>query len=168
MKNNSLPTIHVKGTLFTYSKGKSRLLLLDEASILTLINAKIKRVLVELHGIQFHLAIQNSKELGRYLMLNADIMTHYLKHGGSLSGEMTVHLTPDNSELKFKPSEALNEVLSQDAEAFKAFELLTDGKKRGLIYFIEQAKSIEIRIKRALLTAEKLKEDKYLAKTKRQ
>lgn len=53
--------------------------------------------------------------------------------------------------------EEFSEVLAQDEFAFEAFNALTDGGKRGYIYYIRQGKSIETRIKRSLDIAEKLK-----------
>jgi len=54
--------------------------------------------------------------------------------------------------------EEFSEVLAQDEFAYKAFLELKDGGKRGYIYYIRQAKSIETRIKRSFEIAEKLKE----------
>ena len=54
--------------------------------------------------------------------------------------------------------EELSEVLAQDEFAFNAYMALSDGGKRGYIYYIRQAKSIDTRIKRCLEIAEKLKQ----------
>ncbi len=54
--------------------------------------------------------------------------------------------------------EELSEVLIQDEFASEAFEKLPDGKKRGLIYYVRQAKSIDTRIKRSLEIMEKIKQ----------
>jgi len=55
--------------------------------------------------------------------------------------------------------EELDEVLDQDEAAFLAYNALNDGHKRGYIYYISQAKSVDSRIKRALEIANKLKAD---------
>lgn len=54
--------------------------------------------------------------------------------------------------------EELAEVLDQDMVASKAYEALNDGHKRGLIHYINQAKSVDSRIKRSLEIMEKMKE----------
>lgn len=54
--------------------------------------------------------------------------------------------------------EEFSEVLAQDEFAYEAFMALKDGAKRGYLYYIRQAKSIETRIKRSFEIAEKLKE----------
>ncbi|MEJ7691902.1 YdeI/OmpD-associated family protein [Daejeonella sp.] len=54
--------------------------------------------------------------------------------------------------------EELSEVLDQDPVALRAYDALNDGHKRGLIYYINQAKSIDSRIKRSLEIMEKMKE----------
>ncbi len=53
--------------------------------------------------------------------------------------------------------EELEEVLEQDDWAKQLFEALLPGKKRGLIYYIRTAKSIDVRIKRAFDIVERLK-----------
>ncbi len=155
---SSHSTTLIKGELHVHSKGKGRLLLLTEDSIASLLAAGVKRVVVTNHGNTYHLAFQKSKTLGYYLMLNADIMKHHVENGGSYAGTMTVAIAADHSELQFKTSEVLEELLMQDEEANQLFQQLSSGKKRSLIHWIESAKSMDVRIKRALQTAEKLKE----------
>lgn len=154
---SSLAPMLITGNLHAHTKGKGRLLLLEEEVVVPWLVKGIKRVKVELHQEVFHLAFQNSKTLGRYLMLSESIMKFHEKHGGSLSGTLSVFISEDDTELQFQHSETLEAVFNQDAEAENAFNQLTAGKKRGLIYWIEQAKSPDVRIKRALETAEKLK-----------
>lgn len=48
-------------------------------------------------------------------------------------------------------------VLEQDEEALKVFNTLTPGAKRSLCHYVNSAKRIETRIKRALELAEKLR-----------
>lgn len=54
--------------------------------------------------------------------------------------------------------EELAEVLEQDPIANRAYDALNDGHKRGLIHYINQAKSIDSRIKRSIEIMEKMKE----------
>lgn len=53
--------------------------------------------------------------------------------------------------------EELLEVLMQDEHFSYEFEKLLPGRKRGLIYYIRSAKSVDTRIKRSLEIAEKVK-----------
>jgi uncharacterized protein YdeI (YjbR/CyaY-like superfamily) len=45
------------------------------------------------------------------------------------------------------------------------FESLTPGKRRGWLYHIGSAKSIDTRIKRCVLIAEKVREEYYTKKS---
>lgn len=54
--------------------------------------------------------------------------------------------------------EELAEVLEQDEVASKAYDALNDGHKRGLIHYINQAKSVDSRVKRSIEIMEKMKE----------
>ncbi len=48
-------------------------------------------------------------------------------------------------------------VLQSDLGVFEIFESLTDGKKRGLIYYILKIKNSQSRIDKALIITENLK-----------
>ncbi len=54
--------------------------------------------------------------------------------------------------------EELAEVFDQDEVALRAYDALGDGHKRGLIHYINQARSVDTRIKRSLEITEKIKE----------
>lgn len=69
--------------------------------------------------------------------------------------KMSIRTDPGNG---LDLPEEFSEVLAQDEFAYQAFLALKDGGKRGYIYYIRQAKSIETRIKRSFEIAEKLKE----------
>ena len=68
---------------------------------------------------------------------------------------ISIRIDPGNG---LELPEEFSEVLSQDGFAFHAYEALSDGGKRGYIYYIRQGKSIDTRIKRSLEIAEKLKQ----------
>lgn len=71
--------------------------------------------------------------------------------------QMTIRTDPGNG---LDLPEEFSEVLAQDEFAYQAFLALKDGGKRGYLYYIRQAKSIETRIKRSFEIAEKLKSGK--------
>ena len=68
----------------------------------------------------------------------------------------TISIRKDTNDGLLLPEE-LNEVLDQDEWARTLFDKLLPGQKRGLIYYIRSAKSIDTRIKRALEIVDKLK-----------
>ena len=69
--------------------------------------------------------------------------------------KIAIRTDPNNG---LEQPEELTEVLAQDEFAAEVFDRLNDGSKRGYIYYIRQAKSVNTRIKRSLEIAEKIKE----------
>lgn len=80
------------------------------------------------------------------------ISSHKLKH----DTPFTVSIRKDLNDGLLLPEE-LEEVLKQDEWGSSLFDKLLPGHKRGLIYYIRTAKSIDTRVKRALEIIEKLK-----------
>lgn len=71
---------------------------------------------------------------------------------GLLLGELVeVHLEKDRSEYGMPMSDELREVFNQEEEASKIFHSLTAGKQRSLIYWTDNVKSSQIKIRRALV-----------------
>ncbi len=70
----------------------------------------------------------------------------------------------DTSEFGLPMPEELSEVLEQDTSAKGYFDALTAGKKRSLIHIVSGVKNIDKRIERAMMIAEKLKENKGILK----
>ncbi len=64
--------------------------------------------------------------------------------------------------------EELAEVLCDDAYGSELFEALLPGHKRGLIYYIRSAKSMDTRIKRSLELVEKIKRGELHVQKKEQ
>ncbi|WP_411274435.1 YdeI/OmpD-associated family protein [Daejeonella sp.] len=73
--------------------------------------------------------------------------------------EISIRNDPNNG---LGRPEELNEVLDQDETAFQAYNALNDGHKRGYIYYVSQAKSVDSRIKRSLEIVEKIKKSGML------
>ncbi|MEO8794808.1 MAG: YdeI/OmpD-associated family protein [Daejeonella sp.] len=84
-----------------------------------------------------------SKKLMKEAGVNADEIIH-------------VYIRVDEDNGLALPEE-LKEVLLQDDLGSKLYDELSDGYKRGYIYYISQAKSIDMRIQRALKIINKLK-----------
>ena len=71
--------------------------------------------------------------------------------------EINVSLKKDESEYGMKMSAELKEVISQDKEAKKRYEGLVPGKQRYLIYYVQQVKSKDLRLERAVRVIANLK-----------
>lgn len=91
---------------------------------------------------------------GRYVIIASKQLINKNKLRLDIPFEISIRHDPDNG---LGRPEELNEVLEQDPAALNAYDALNDGHKRGYIYYVNQAKSIESRIKRALEIAEKIK-----------
>ncbi|MEO1051401.1 MAG: YdeI/OmpD-associated family protein [Bacteroidota bacterium] len=114
-----------------------------------------KRVLCNLNSeIEFHCAVMTKKE-GYYFIYIGTKILHKLKL--KLGDEIHFELKKDNSEFQFDYPEELEEVFRTDKQAKDKFDSLTDGNKRGLIYIVNQVKSVDKKIERSLKIAEKLK-----------
>ena len=74
-----------------------------------------------------------------------------------LKDKVNVSLKLDTSEHGFDVPEELAELLKQDIEGNRRFELLKHGMQRYIIYYIIQVKSSEKRLDRALLLINNLK-----------
>lgn len=77
--------------------------------------------------------------------------------GLQLGAQVQVMLEQDTSEYGMEVPEELSELLRQDPEGKKRFELLPPGKQRYIIYYVAGVKSSQRRIDRAILLIENLK-----------
>jgi hypothetical protein len=81
-----------------------------------------------------------------------------LKKNGLKRGDIvTVNLEIDDSEFGMPIPEELTELLSQDEDGKKRFDALPLGKKRYIIYYINQVKSSDKKLERAVLLISNLK-----------
>jgi len=79
------------------------------------------------------------------------------KNGFLLDQELNVELNQDLSKYGMPISEEFEAVLEADPDAKDYFEHLTPGKQRNLIYFADNVKASEIRIRRALVVMNHIK-----------
>ena len=93
---------------------------------------------------------------GRYVIIASKQLIKKNRLFVDVPFEISIRHDPDNG---LGRPEELDEVLDQDEAVFLAYDALNDGHKRGYIYYISQAKSVDSRIKRALEIANKLKAD---------
>lgn len=92
---------------------------------------------------------------GRYVIIASKQLIK--KHKLTLGEPFTITIRTDPHNGLGLPEE-LTEVFDQDELGYQAYDALNDGHKRGLIHYINQAKSVDSRIKRSLEVVEKLKE----------
>ena len=113
-----------------------------------------RRVVTKVNGIvKYHCAIYGDGEGGYRILLNRE----RVKKLGLVRGEsINVELEKDRSEYGVPMSEELREVLDQNPEADELFLKLTKGMQRTLIYWSDNVKSSDIKIRRAIVMTDHL------------
>lgn len=114
-----------------------------------------KRVICKLSKeVWFHGALMPLGNGNYFINLNAERR----KKLGLVHGQVIdVELEKDNSEYGMPMSEELREVLNQDDEANEIFHSLTPGRQRTLIYWVDNVKSSDIKIRRAFVLTNHMK-----------
>jgi hypothetical protein len=79
------------------------------------------------------------------------------KNAFVLDQKLHLIIKEDTSKYGMPLSEEFSATLESDPEALNHFENLSPGKQRNLIYFADNVKSSNIRIRRALVVMEHLK-----------
>jgi hypothetical protein len=77
--------------------------------------------------------------------------------GVAKESAVKVELAPDKSEYGLPMPEELEELLRQDGEGRRRFDLLSDGKKRNILHYVGSPKDTDKRLDRAVVTIENLK-----------
>lgn len=119
-----------------------------------LIEGTDRRVVTKVNEVvKYHCAIYGDGLGGYRILLNRERS----KKLGLVRGEtIRVELAKDRSEYGVDMSEELREVLDQRPLADALFHKLTKGAQRTLIYWSDNVKSSEIKIRRALVMTEHL------------
>jgi hypothetical protein len=122
------------------------------------------RVLCSINGKEEFPCALNPRG-NEYLIIvsKALIRQHTLAPG--VTFKVAIRLDPDKGLLM---PEELQEVLNQDEWGNTLFEALTPGRKRGYIYYIRTAKTVDTRLKRSFEIVEKLKREYRPGSTSRQ
>lgn len=89
-----------------------------------------------------------------YINLNKNLITQL---GIQKEDVITVSLQPDESKYGMKMPAELKELLDQDKEGNIRYHALVAGKQRYIIYYVQQVKSTQLRVERAILLIENLK-----------
>jgi hypothetical protein len=120
------------------------------------INGRDRGVICTVNGKEkYHCAIHGDGQGAYIIMLNRQ----RCKKLGLVKGQsFTVELQKDTSEYGVPMSEELREVLDQMPDADEHFHKMTKGKQRTLIYWVQNVKSSEIKIRRALVMTNHIEE----------
>jgi hypothetical protein len=108
-----------------------------------------RRIVCTVNGlVKYHCAIHADGVGGYRIMLNRE----RCKKLGLVRGEeISVEVEKDRSEYGVPIGEELREVLDQNPEADQLFHSFTKGMQRTLIYWVNNVKNPDIRIRRALV-----------------
>ena len=108
-----------------------------------------KRVVTTVNGtVKYHCAIYGDGVGGYRILLNRE---RCKKLGLVRGNTISIELQKDTSEYGVPMSEELREVLDQNPEADELFHKLTKGAQRTLIYWSDNVKSSDIKIRRAIV-----------------
>jgi len=137
-------------------EGTHGLVVPDEV-VLPFIEAGHKRIQIlayfEDRMISFHGAIHRYKE--RYLI---SFGKRYQKELGVLPTDFfEIQFKEDTTQYGVEIPEEFQAVLDSDPEGAAHFSTLTDGRKRGLIYYIIRFKTSQTRIDKSIIILENLK-----------
>lgn len=127
----------------------------DPKTVSDLTKNNNKRVICRLNDtLEFHCAFMPKKEGGHYINIGSTICKKlHIKEGSLVSATFK----KDTTEYQFDMPEVFTEVLNTDPEAKNIFHALSEGNQRGLIYLVNQVKSVDKKIERSLKIVERLK-----------
>jgi len=118
--------------------------------------AKTKRIECTVNEVHtFQCAFTPVKTGEYFINLNKEIRT---KLRIQLGDEVTLSIRPDESKYGLPMPEEFQALLDIDEEGSRVFHSLMAGKQRTLLHLIGKPKSEEIRIKKAMVVNEYLKE----------
>lgn len=140
--------VHISGT-----HGVS----IPEEYAIVFLEAGQKRVQIKAffkdHSIDFHGAIH--KYQGQYLI---SFGKRYQKELGVFPTDFfEFQLIENTTEYGVEIPEAMKAVMESDPEGLSYFKNLTDGRKRGLIYYVKRFKTEQTQVDKALVIFENLK-----------
>jgi hypothetical protein len=121
----------------------------------------VKRVLGEVNGAPFRLALISDVEGGKKLVIGS----HLLKAAKAFEGgQVSITIWPDPDPDRIDLPDEFAIMLEQDEEVAAKFYALKPRKQEELAYCIGSAKHVDTRIKRAVELVHKLKHNTLYAK----
>jgi hypothetical protein len=119
------------------------------------INGDNRRVIVSINDSEtWNAALMKSGSCW-FVLVNQQLVN---KLGIGFGDAIVVSLEKDHSEYGHEMPEELQVLLDQDESGARYFHALTKGKQRSLIYIVNQVKSSDSRLKKALAIVHHLKE----------
>jgi len=127
----------------------------DEIAMQFVMGRRPERVRCRLNGnIDFQCAIRPRGGGGFYINIGTPIR----KEGRLVLGQkLYAAIQKDDSEYGRDLPEELQELLAIDEEGNRLFNQLLPGHQRGIIHYVADAKSIQMRIDRAIKMIDRLK-----------
>jgi len=119
-------------------------------------NGGTRRVLCTINGVETFPCALMPYEGEFTIVVNKE---RRKKLGIGAGDKITVEIAPDESEHGMPMPDELQEVLNQDPEGQTAFQAMTPGKRRSMMYFIGKIKDIDRRIHTALIFIEHIKKN---------
>lgn len=130
---------------------------LDKKYCEPLIDGNNRRVICKINDkISLHSAFMPYKG-NYYILFNQELQD---KLGLEIGDDVYLELTKDESKYGMDFPIELEEMFSQEPQAYDVFETLNPGKQRNLIYIVSKVKNSESRIKKCLAICHHLKESK--------
>lgn len=152
-------TMKFKTELATYGDGMwvfipvSR----EQAAKFDFPDPKFKRVMCSISGNEpYHCALMPSGTGDFIISVNKAKREEW---GLKVGDKIDIYLEIDTSKYGLPMPEEFREVLAQDPEGDKLFHALTPGKQRSLLYIAGQKADVDLRIHRALVILNHLKEN---------
>lgn len=115
---------------------------------------KIRLICTINNQLTFQCGLMALGESKAYITLNK---ARLKKLNVTLGDEIEVKLEPDPSKFGMDVPTELSEWLDQDVEAKRRYDLLSPGKQRYIIYYVQGVKSPHLRMERTTLMMENLK-----------
>lgn len=116
-----------------------------------------KRVVCTLNEtVEFQAALMPKGDGSWFININKTLRD---KLALKIGTPVRVSLRKDDSEYGLPMPEELAELLLQDTEGNQIFHALTPGKQRTLLYIVGSVKSPDLRLNRAIVVVEHLKEN---------
>jgi hypothetical protein len=112
------------------------------------------RYIVKVGNLEWPCAVIPYNGGDAYISVNKP---NFKKLSLTINNLVTIYLKEDKSEYGMPMPEELEALLEQDEMGKMRFDKLTKGKQRNIIYYVSQAKSVQVRIDRAITLIEKLK-----------
>jgi hypothetical protein len=112
------------------------------------------RWICKIGNVSWQCGLVAHKKGSAYILLNQKLMK---QANLTLGSSATMELTPDHSKFGMTVPKELKVLFAQDKEGKERFEALAPGKRRYIIYYVNQVKASQLRVERAVRCISNLK-----------